>query len=217
MSQITRIEKSRKAFKCQKCGKEIPVGTAYLRGKRNFAKDIIRCTDCGLQPYELSSSDYVRDIGHLKDSWEEDFGTGDGCWEELSSNLNDIRTDLQERLENMPEQLQECGSGEVLQNRIDGLDAAIDALDEMDYEDIVNDIIDELDEDDQNTLKQINEERYPGQDYDMWMQDFIKEATADVPAEWAAPYKELAMSLSESIEESIYDNIDEALSNLADD
>lgn len=217
MSQITRIEKSRKAFKCQKCGKEIPVGTAYLRGKRNFAKDIIRCTDCGLQPYELSSSDYVRDIGHLKDSWEEDFGTGDGCWEELSSNLNDIRTDLQERLENMPEQLQECGSGEVLQNRIDGLDAAIDALDEMDYEDIVNDIIDELDEDDQNTLKQINEERYPSQDYDMWMQDFIKEATADVPAEWAAPYKELAMSLSESIEESIYDNIDEALSNLADD
>lgn len=45
--------------------------TAYLRGKRNFAKDIIRCTDCGLQLYELSSSDYVRDIGHLKDSWEE--------------------------------------------------------------------------------------------------------------------------------------------------
>ena len=47
------------------------MGTAYLRGKRNFAKDIIRCTDCGLQLYELSSSDYVRDIGHLKDSWEE--------------------------------------------------------------------------------------------------------------------------------------------------
>lgn len=217
MSQITRIEKSRKAFKCQKCGKELPVGTAYLRGKRNFAKDIIRCTDCGLQPYELSSSDYVRDIGHLKDSWEDDFGTGDGCWEELSSNLNDIRTDLQERLDNMPEQLQECGSGEVLQNRIDGLDAAIDALDEMDYADIVTDIIDELDEDDQNTLERINEERYPGQDYDMWVQGFIEAATADVPAKWAVPYRELAASLSDSIDEAIYDSIDEALSNLADD
>ena len=117
----------------------------------------------------------------------------------------------------MPEQLQECGSGEVLQNRIDGLDAAIDALDEMDYEDIVNDIIDELDEDDQNVLERINEERYPGQDYDMWVQGFIKEATADVPAEWAAPYKELAIRLAESIDEAIYDSIDEALSNLADD
>lgn len=62
MSQITRIEKSRKAFKCQKCGKELPVGTAYLRGKRNFAKDSIRCTDCGLQLYELSSSDMEKHI-----------------------------------------------------------------------------------------------------------------------------------------------------------
>lgn len=62
MSQITHIEKSRKAFKCQKCGKELPVGTAYLRGKRNFAKDIIRCTDCGLQLYELSSSDMEKHI-----------------------------------------------------------------------------------------------------------------------------------------------------------
>lgn len=62
MSQITRIEKSRKAFKCLKCGKELPVGTAYLRGKRNFAKGIIRCTDCGLQLYELSSSDMEKHI-----------------------------------------------------------------------------------------------------------------------------------------------------------
>ena len=218
---ITRVSKSRKEFECQKCGKKIPVGTAYLRSKRNFAADIIRCTECGLQPYELSSSEYVQEIGHLKSAWREDFGTGDGAWEQISSFLEDIRDDLQERLDNMPEQLQQCTSGECLQNRIDGLDAAIDELSELDYSDIVSDVIDgELDIDEQETLEQIADAHYEGQEYDMWVQSFIEAAMEDTPSDeqkWASEYQDLAHDLADKIEEATDDAIDRALDNLEDD
>ena len=86
-----------------------------MRGKRNYAKDIIRCTSCGLKPYEVSTSEYIQTVGRIKDRWQEDYGTGDGSWQQIADELDTLRDELQERLDNMPDSLQEGPVGEHLQ------------------------------------------------------------------------------------------------------
>lgn len=215
---ITRIGKSRKAYVCQKCNKDIPVGQPYLRGKRNFAKDIIRCTSCGLKLYELSSSDYIQTVGRIKECWQEDYGTGDGSWESISEALEELRDELQERLDNIPESLQECNVGEQLQERIDGLEYAIDDLGQLDYSSFITSVIDdELDEEDQEKLDRIKEEHYGNSDYDTWVSEFIDaalKANPDETQKWASQYAELAETLQENIEERIIEAVDEALDNI---
>lgn len=49
MSKIQHVKKSRKEYRCSKCGCTIPVGSSYLRGDLNFSRPIIRCVDCGLK------------------------------------------------------------------------------------------------------------------------------------------------------------------------
>lgn len=221
MAVITRIAKSRKPFVCQKCHAEIPVGQPYVRGKRNYAKDIIRCTSCGLKPYEVSTSEYIQTVGRIKDRWQEDYGTGDGSWQQIADELDTLRDELQERLDNMPDSLQEGPVGEHLQERIDGLEAALDVLNELEYSDIINSVIeDELDDEDQETLERIKDEHYSGSDYDTWLDEFAKAAMDAHPEEslkWANDHAVLASNLMEHIEEYIIEDVEGALENIEDE
>lgn len=139
---ITKVQKSRKEYKCSKCGKTIPAGSSYLRGDLNFSKPIIRCVQCGLKHYEVTTSDYVRSVGAIVEDWP-DFYTADECGrDEMVAELESIMDDLQDRLDNMPEGLQQGDTGMLLEERISSLEAAISDLESIDFEEV-----DEADED----------------------------------------------------------------------
>ena len=138
MGQITQVKKSRKAYKCSRCGKEIPVGSEYLRGDLNFSKPIIRCVKCGLQSWEDTTSDFQLRAGEAVYRWEENYSTDAvdlaETVESLKSDLEELRDELQDRLDNMPESLQDSDTGNTLQERIDSLDEAISELESVDAE-----------------------------------------------------------------------------------
>lgn len=140
---IQTIQKSRKEYKCDKCGAIIPKGSKYYRGEINFGPTKIRCTKCGLHSWEMTTSDYLLSVGRVVNMWEEDFGLNDATAEEITSELESIRDDLQERLDNMPEGLQEGDVGQLLQERISGLEDAISELESIDLDAIYSAAVDE--------------------------------------------------------------------------
>ena len=123
---------ARKTYKCNKCGKEIQKGDKYYRGSRNFCKhDVIRCTNCGLKQYEMSTSEYTQTVGYLQDKWQENYVSTDMV-DDVISQLEDLRDSRQENLDNMPEHLRDSSSsGELLQEQIDNLEEAISSLENI--------------------------------------------------------------------------------------
>ncbi len=149
MARINRVEKSRKECKCGKCGKVIPVGSSYLYATPMHRAKMIRCTSCGLRSYETSSSEYVQTVGAIQENWRNEYGT-DGI-DGIISALEELKDNAECSLDNMPEQLQEGDTGMMLQDRIDGLEEAIDALENIDTDDLKQQAFDDLGEVDVNT------------------------------------------------------------------
>jgi DNA-directed RNA polymerase subunit RPC12/RpoP len=132
MAKVERVT-ARKDYTCSKCGKAIHKGVLYYRGNVfRQRKPIIACTDCGIRPYELSTSDYVRSVGAIVEDWQENYPAEDGAWDSIAEELQGIKDGCEESLEAMPENLQAGSTGELLQERIDTLEEAIDALGEYD-------------------------------------------------------------------------------------
>ena len=123
--------KARKEYKCSKCGNTINKGEVYLKGITNFRKPTIRCQKCGLRMWELSSSNYIQTTGWLLDNWR-DYDEVD----EIIDVLSELQSEVEESLENIPEQLREySSSGELLQERYDNLDDCIRELEDIDTSD----------------------------------------------------------------------------------
>lgn len=135
---MAKIEnpKARKEYKCSKCGEVIKVGDTYFKGSPFRAKPIIRCTKCGLRRWELSSSEYVQGVGRICDCWEEDYELGEDTAQSIADELDNIKDQCQDSLDNMPEGLQYGSTGELLQERIDCLDDVINELENINYDSI---------------------------------------------------------------------------------
>lgn len=147
MGKITRVKKSRKEYTCGRCRKKIEVGQPYLRGDLNFARPVIRCCRCGLQPWEVTTSDYQLSVGEIVYRWQENYDISQEGVDSMVCDLESIRDDLQDRLDNMPEGLQQAETGQLLQDRIDQLDGAISDLQNIDFDDMEDE---EMDEDKQS-------------------------------------------------------------------
>lgn len=151
MGKVQYIKKSRKAYTCGKCRQTIPVGSPYYRGILNFHPPIIRCGDCGLKSYEVTGSEYSRAVGELVETWAETYAIEEGVWESVAKALQEIYDGVEERYENIPEGLKEGRSGELLQERMDELQGAIDELD-FDFDGILSEAADELDEEEREVI-----------------------------------------------------------------
>lgn len=136
MGKVNIIKKSRKEYTCDRCKQLIPVGSTYYRGDVYFGRTIIRCNKCKLEGWEVTSSDYQLSVGAIVNRWREDYEIGETTHEEIMDALQEIRDDLEDRLSNMPEQLQYSESGELLQDRIDCIDGAISDLCVIDVDDM---------------------------------------------------------------------------------
>ena len=146
MGKIYKIEKSRKEYTCSRCGKKIEKGQPYLRGELNFSKPIIRCPKCGLQHWEVTTSEYQLNVGEIVYRWNENYEVSEDGRDNIISDLEEIKDELQDRLDNMPEGLQQGDTGCLLQARIDSLDGAIYDLESIDFDD--DNFDDDVDEED---------------------------------------------------------------------
>ena len=111
MGKVNFIRSSRKQWKCQKCGADINKGDSYYRGEVNFGPVFIRCNKCKLQPWEVTTSDWTRSIGEIVNTWQDNYSLDDEGVEQLYSAIEDVQSDVQDRLDNMPEGLQEGDIG----------------------------------------------------------------------------------------------------------
>lgn len=208
MGKVKIVEKSRKEYRCSKCGELIPVGSRYYKGELNFSRPIVRCMKCGLKHYEVTTSDYVRTVGAIVEDWGENYPVEDGVWEGIAEALEELRDELQERFDNMPEQLQEnSDTGCMLQERIDALDSAISELtDYSGMDDFLQEAYDEMDEESQEVIDKQKAARNDA-DFSEWYLDFWENPKTDAEREVAGDWRERT-------EEHITEFIETALEGL---
>lgn len=139
--KLVYVNKSQKEWVCKKCRKTIAVGDPYYRGRLGFRiPDIIRCRECGLESWEVTSSDYQLEVGEIVYRWQQNYSADEVGIDEITDALQSVMDDCQERFDNIPEQLQEANAGAILSERIDGLQSAIDELSCIDIERIKSDV-----------------------------------------------------------------------------
>lgn len=193
MAKIQKINKSRKEWKCSKCGKVINIGEPYLKAEPYMAKPIIRCCDCGLKVYETSGSEFVQRVGRVVEDWRENYELTDSTAEDIANELEEVRDMVQDSLDNMPESLQEADTGQLLQERVDMLDGVIDELNTVEYE-----------ADEEELYEEVAAE----------LGEFNSESKYKTEEEYNKAIDEKVEELKEEKLEEYADAIDEALSSL---
>ena len=106
---------------------------------------------------------------------DEDF---ESVVDDIVSQLEELRDECQEKHDNMPDQLQDSGSGEILQGRADEIDSMISELEGIDTEVCIDeDVKDGIEEDNPK------EDGESDEDYKMRIEDLVQEAISDATDE----------------------------------
>lgn len=136
MTTLHHVKKARKDIK----GTDIKRGDSYYWWQFAFRSKQVSKTRPRRSQY-MTQSEHYGAILDLEDEINamtvED--VADGCLDDFISQMEEIRDTCQERLDNIPEQLQQAPAGEKLQEYIDNLDSWIDALDSIDFSSLDDD------------------------------------------------------------------------------
>lgn len=101
------------------------------------------CDDCNVPRSELTSSQYLGWIFDLQDNFV--INSKDDV-ESLIEIIEEQKEELEERFENIPEQLQEGNAGTILQDRIEILEDTICQLEQIDFDDNDEELKNKLEE-----------------------------------------------------------------------
>lgn len=216
MAKVQVIQKSRKEYKCNKCRQLIPVGSKYFKGEINFGPTIIRCAKCGLQSWEVTTSDYILSVGEIVYNWRDNYSlSDDDVVDQIADALEDVMNDQEERYDNMPENLQDSPNGQLLQERIDALDSAINDLQSIDVDDIKGDALQEfLLSDDESEVEEEVETDVDDDESTAEAEEIEYEYDVMLEHLRAVGKDNLADELENNYEERLAEAIDEAISNL---
>lgn len=136
MPKVTKVAKSRKVFKCSKCGIKIKKGSPYRWWKFNFGPRYNRCMQpaCDPKPSDLTRSEYLGQIGNLqKEGFCADSLEGlQSERDDVVEKLNEIAGDCDDKYNNMPTSLQSGDTGCLLQERSESCRNAASALQAVD-------------------------------------------------------------------------------------
>lgn len=169
MARVNFVKKARKDYPQY----EIKKGESYYWWKFRFGSKQVSKT----QPKrsQLTQSGFLSQIYDIEDrigniTEDCDF---ESEIQDIVSELESLRDECEEKRDNMPEQLQDSGSGEILQNRYDSLDEMIDELGGIDLEVNEEDIKADTDREEKETDEEFNEK----------VEEAIREKRADVLSE----------------------------------
>jgi Skp family chaperone for outer membrane proteins len=137
MPRVTRVEHARKSPGCcGKCQTKISTGEPYVWWQFAYSPKSIRCgkAECAPKAQDLTRSAYFQALYALQ---EHEFDassleTLETERDEIAGELEQLRDEQQEKLDNMPDSLKEAPSGQTLQERYDSLDSAVSELQSVD-------------------------------------------------------------------------------------
>lgn len=203
MAKINFVKKSRKEHKCSKTGVIIPVGSPYQWISFNFGPTIVRSMEAGFEPWELISNEYSREIARIQQEFSkridelDTIEDAEALKDELQGALESMRDEQEEKRDNLPEQFQDVGPGEVITERYDNLEEVISNLEDISFDDF------EEREEDLEEIKEKMVELYDDETKD-WDEDTYR-------AKYTTWYEEEI--IPEALDE-IRTALDEALDNL---
>ena len=149
-------QKARKEYECSNssCKKLIKVGDEYYRfSQSRFHPLRILCLGCKPTRSQMTSSEFMSTLYDIEDSLAglsvENMEEAQGCIETMIGELEGLRDETEDKLGNIPDQLQEAPVGELLQGRVDSVEEMINEL-----EDIETDIDEELSEEEKEERKE---------------------------------------------------------------
>lgn len=144
MAQVHEVRKARKAI--PEAG--IAVGDRYYWWKFRFSGK--RVSKTYPRPSELTQSEFLSTFLAAQETFadetekatsREDF---ESAVETMKTELEQLRDECQEKLDNMPDSLRESSSsGELLQARVDNLDEYVNNLDNIEYDELDEESADE--------------------------------------------------------------------------
>jgi hypothetical protein len=119
------------------------------------------------KPQQLTQSDFLQRVYEFNDEIEALEWSGDikDDVQDLIDRILELRDECEEKRSNMPESLQDSGSGEILQNRYDSLDEMINDLEAVDLDiDLDIDLEDEdLDQISESVMEELHNISYQGE------------------------------------------------------
>lgn len=140
MAHATFVKKARKNYPEH----GIKKGESYYwwsfrspRGKggsgRYFSKTPPRRSQLTRSDFYSALFDIQDTAGELSVGSYESVGSMEGDVESIKSDLEQLQSDTQEKLDNMPEGLQQGDTGQLLQERIDGVESLVSDFDGLDF------------------------------------------------------------------------------------
>lgn len=132
MAKLNFVKKARKDYPDH----DIKKGDSYywwqfMRGPKMFSKTRPR-------PSQLTRSEFTSELLSIQEEIE-DFKLEDGKASDIESFIQDVcsrieelKSNTEDKLSNMPQQLQDADTGQLLQERIDALDSWISELESID-------------------------------------------------------------------------------------
>lgn len=148
-------QKARKEYDCTKCKGKIKKGDEYYRfALTRFNPLCPLCLTCKPTRSQMTGSDFLATMYGIEDDSIAGLNIGDmedaqSSVEAIVGELEELRDETESRHENMPEQLQDAPTGELLQGRVDSVQEMIDELEAVDV-----DIDDELSEEEKEERKE---------------------------------------------------------------
>src|SRR3990167_6691124 len=140
MPRVMIVKKAQKAQgECGKCNAKIKKGDGYKWWKFRFGGRHVRClkTECAPRPSDLTQSEFYGTLYGIEESLGtaiEDFRNGGepadlaGTLNELAEELRQLGSECQDKLDNMPEGLQQGDTGQLLENRAQECESKADEL-----------------------------------------------------------------------------------------
>ena len=140
MPRVTSVKKAQKSQgECSKCGVKIKKGDGYRWWKFRFGGRYVRCLklECAPKPSDLTRSEFYGTLYGVEESLRsalDDFRKGGdpvdlaGTLNELAEELRNLGSECQDKLDNMPEGLQQGDTGQLLENRAQECESKADEL-----------------------------------------------------------------------------------------
>jgi hypothetical protein len=149
-------QKARKGYECSKCKALIKKGEHYFRFKlTRFSSVQMRCSLHRPTRQEMTTSDFWSQVYDLEDSISnlsaEEMESARDAIDPILSDIETLRDEQEEKLYNMPDQLQDSDTGQLLQERYDGMQEWYDELDGVDT-DIDEGLAEDYEEGDEKDL-----------------------------------------------------------------
>lgn len=204
MGKIIVVNKSRKEFQCSKCHGTIPIGSMYIKGMLNFRPAIVRCMNCRIEHWEVTTSEYVSKVGEIKYRWQDMYGVSESSVEEMVSQLEEIRNELDDKLSNMPDSLKDSPTGVLLEERIEQIEETTSRLEDIDAEMLKEEVLQEFIDGMEEELSEFEDEELTyddivGCDTDKW-ENISPGISEDLSDEYNTKLAEEIEAALESIE-----------------